>query len=89
MGLSVAGRSRKLQPLAGNVPANLFSRLIMNITEMHHHNKALMPPRRIKVLKAGSHYKAFFDGDGTTVTFGVTPHEATSKLKFEEKYGHA
>jgi hypothetical protein len=61
----------------------------MNITEMQEHNRALIPPRKIRVLKAGSHYKAFFDVDGRTVTFGATPTEATSKLKFEEKFGHA
>lgn len=54
-------------------------------------NKAFfaVDERKVRVQQVGSHYKAFFDGDGRNVTFGATPSEATKRLKFWEKFGKA
>jgi hypothetical protein len=65
------------------------STVAQGLQKLWEHNLQLIPSRKVRVQQVGSHYKAFFDGDGRSVTFGETPTEATKRLKFWEKYKHA
>jgi hypothetical protein len=48
----------------------------------------LIKPRNIQIQKIGSHYRARYAGE-SACCFGTTSTEATSRLKFWEKYGKA
>jgi hypothetical protein len=66
-----------------------MSTIAQQLQPLWEHNLELIPSRKVRVQKVGSHYKAFFEGDGCNVTFGTTPSEATKRLKFWEKFGKA
>lgn len=52
------------------------------VQKLWEHNKKFfnVQPRKIRVVKSGSHHRAFFDG-GADCCFGTTPQEARSRLK--------
>jgi hypothetical protein len=52
------------------------------------HNKTLIPPRKVQVQRAGGLYRARFEGDSESC-FGITPNEATKRLKFWGDRGYA
>jgi hypothetical protein len=65
--------------------------IAQHIESLNQHNREAfaLSARPVRVQKVASHYKAFFDGDGRSVTFGFTPQEAIKRLKFWQKYGQA
>jgi hypothetical protein len=59
-----------------------MSTILEEVNQLWEHNKKLfgVQPRKVRVQRAGSHYKARFDGEASCA-FGATPHEAAARLK--------
>jgi hypothetical protein len=68
-----------------------MSTIAQHVESLNQRNRELfaLSARPVRVQEVGSHYKAFFDGDGRSVTFGESPQHAIKRLKFWQKYGQA